>query len=55
MGTHCVSCKKNTRNKISGVRRTKQNRLMFVSSFPIFGKNKSSFIKNQEASGLVSK
>ena len=32
METYCVSCRINTANKNSGVRRTKQNRLMFVSN-----------------------
>ena len=33
METYCVSCKKNTANKISSVRKTKQNRLMLLSSY----------------------
>ena len=40
METYCVSCKKNNANKNSGVRRTKQNRLILVSSFAICGKKK---------------
>ena len=36
MDTYCVSCKKNTANKNSSVRRTKQNRLMLVSNCAIF-------------------
>ena len=32
MEIYCVSCKKNTANKNSSVRRTKQNRLMFLSN-----------------------
>ena len=31
--TYCVSCKKNIKNKNSGVRRIKQKRLMLVSNF----------------------
>ena len=49
---YCVRCKKNTTNKISSVRRTRQNRLMLVSNCAICGKKKSRFIKNQEASRL---
>ena len=32
METYCDSCKKNTANKNSSVRRTKQNRLMLLSN-----------------------
>ena len=45
METYCDSCKKNTANKNSSVRKTKQNRLMILLHY---GKKKSSFIKNQE-------
>ena len=45
-----VSCKKNTANKNSSVRRTNQNRLMFLPNFAVCGKTKSRFIKNEEAS-----
>ena len=34
MKTYCVSCKKNTPNKNSSVRRTKQNRL-FLSNYAV--------------------
>ena len=29
METYCVSCEKNSADKVSNVRKTKQNRLMF--------------------------
>ena len=48
MKTYCVSCKKITTNENSGVRRTKQIRLMLVSNCAVCGKRKSSFIRNQE-------
>ena len=32
METYCVSCKKNTGNKNSTVKRTKQNRLMLIQT-----------------------
>ena len=48
METYCVSCKKYTANKNSSVRKTKQNRLMFLSKCAICGKKKSNFIKNKE-------
>ena len=31
MKTYCISCKKNTANKNSSVRKTKQNRLMVLN------------------------
>ena len=43
--SYCFSCKKNTANKNSNVRRTKQNRLMLVSSCTICGKKKPKFKK----------
>ena len=51
---YCVSCKKNIANKNSSVKRTKQNRSMLVSNCAFCGKKNSIFIKNQEASGLLS-
>ena len=39
----------------SSVRRTKENRLMLVSNCAIYGKKKSRFIENQQASGVLSK
>ena len=47
--TSCVYAKKNTVNENSNVRKTMQNRfLMVLSNGAIFGKKKSSFIKNQQ-------
>ena len=40
MKTYCVSFKKNTANKNSSVRRTKQNRLILVSNCAVYGKKK---------------
>ena len=48
MEMYYFTCKKNTGNKNSSVKRTKQNRLMLVSNCAACGKKKSSFIKNQE-------
>ena len=48
METCCVSCKKNTASENSSVRKSKQNRLMLLSNCAICGKEKSTFIKNQE-------
>ena len=49
----CVSCKKNTANKNSSGRRTKQNRSMLLSNCGIFPERKSRFVKNQEATYLA--
>ena len=43
---------KNTANKSSRFRRTKQNRLLHVANCAICSKRKPRFIKNQVASGL---
>ena len=48
MEMYCVSCKKYTANKNLSVQKTKQNRLMFLSNWPVCGKKKSTFIKNRE-------
>ena len=40
METYCVSCKKNTANENSSVRKTKQNRLMLSSNCTLCGKKK---------------
>ena len=50
MKTYCVSCKKNTINENSSVRKTKQNRLMLLSNCAVCDKKKSTFIKNKELS-----
>ena len=46
METYSVSCNKNTANKNSTVRKTKQNRLMLLSNCAASGKKNSRFIKN---------
>ena len=52
MEMYCVSCKKNTANKNSSVKRTKQNRLRLFSNCVACGKKKSRVIKNQETNKL---
>ena len=54
METYHVSCKKNTVNKDSSVRRTKQNRLMLVSDCAICDNKKSSFNENKKRGRLLS-
>ena len=48
MEIYCVSCKRNTVNLNSSVRKTKQNRLLLLSDCGVYGKKKATFIKNQE-------
>ena len=47
METYSVSCKKNTANENSNIRKTKQDRLILLSSWVICEKKKSTFIKNE--------
>ena len=53
MGTYYVSCKKNTANKNSSFRKTKQNRIRLLWNCVVCGKKKSRFIKNQEIHNVV--
>ena len=46
METYYVTCEKNTANKNSSVRKTKQNRLILLSNSTVFSKKKT--IKNQK-------
>ena len=48
METYCVSCKKYTANTNPNIRKTEQNRLILLSNCAIFGKKKSTFIKNKK-------
>ena len=47
METYCVSCKKNTADENSSVKKTKQNRLMLLSNCTVCCKKKLTFVKNQ--------
>ena len=53
METYCICFNKNTPKKNSSVRKTKQNRLKFVSNCAAYCKKKCRFIKNHEVSILV--
>ena len=52
METYCISCKENTANKNSNVRKNIQNRLILLSKCVICGKKKLTFIKNKEVSNF---
>ena len=47
-GIYCVSYKKNTVNKHSSVRKSKQNSLMLLSNCVLSGNKKVTYIRNQE-------
>ena len=48
MEAYCVSCKKYAANGNLGVRKNKQNTLMFLPNCTICDKEKMTFIKNKE-------
>ena len=54
MQTHCVKCRKNTKNLNSKIFKTKHGRLIMQSKCTECGIKKSRFVKEQEAKGLLS-
>ena len=54
MKSFCLKCRKDTENINPKVSRTGNNRTMVLSKCAICGSEKSRFIKNQEAKGLLS-
>ena len=50
----CLKCKENAANKNPKVARTKNGRIMLLSKCAVCDTEKSKFIKEQEASGLLS-
>ena len=54
MNSYCLSCKKGTKNINPKIVRTKNNKLMMLSKCSVCNNKKSKFIKEQEASGLLS-
>ena len=51
---YCLKFRKNTGNKNSKVARSKNKRIMLLSKCTVCDSKKSKFIKQQEASGLLS-
>ena len=49
-----MKCRKNTESKNPKVARTKNGRIMLLSKCAVCDSKKSKFIKQQEASGLLS-
>ena len=54
MLTYCLKCKKDTKNVNSRVLKNKNGRRMSSSRCAVCGNKKSRFIKEQEATGLLS-
>ena len=54
MLSYCLKCRKKTKSKNSKVGRTNKLKLMFLSKCAGCDSKKSRFIKEQEASGLLS-
>ena len=51
---YCLKCRKNTESKNPIVVKTKNGRIMLLSKCEVCVSNSSKFIKEQEASGLLS-
>ena len=54
MKTYCIKCRKNTENLNSKIFKTKNGRLLMQSKCTDCGIKKSRFIKEQDATGLLS-
>ena len=54
MLSYCLKCRKNTESKNPKAVRTKNGRKMLLSKCVVCDSKKSKFIKEQEASGLLS-
>ena len=55
MKSYCLKCRKDTENRDSKVLGSSNGRVMILSKCAICGSEKTRFIKNQEAKGLLSK
>ena len=54
MKSYCFKCRKDTKNINRRVSNTSNGRRMILSKCAICGSKKSTFIKNQEAKGVLS-
>ena len=54
MKSYCLKCRKDTENINPRVSNTSNSKTMILSKCAICGSEKSRFIKNQEAKGLLS-
>ena len=55
MSSYCLKCIKNGESKNPKVARTSNGRIMLLSKCAVCNSKKSKFIKQQEASGLLSR
>ena len=55
MESHCLKCKKRTKNINPQISSTSNGKMMILSKCAICGSKKSKFIKKQDAKGLLSK
>ena len=54
MSSYCLKCRKSTESNKPQVVRTKNGRIMPLSKLAVWNSKKSNFVKEQEASGLLS-
>ena len=54
MMTYCLKCRKNTKNIDAKMIRTKNGRVILSSKCDVCSSKKSRFMKEQEASGILS-
>ena len=54
LSDYCLKCRKNTESKNPKTARTKNGRIMLLSNCVVCDSKKSKFLKQQEASGLLS-
>ena len=54
MLSYCLKCRKNTESKNPKVAMTKNGRIMLLSKCAVCDSEKSKFIKQEEATGLLS-
>ena len=54
MLSNCLKCRKSTKSKNPKIARTKNGRIMLLSKCVVCDSKKSKFIKQQEATGLLS-
>ena len=55
MSSYCLKCRKNTESKTPMVVKTKNGRIMLLSKYAVCDSKNSKFIKEQEASRLLSR
>ena len=54
MVLYCLKCRKNAKSKNPKVAKTRNGRIMLLSKFAVWDSKKSKFIKEKDASGLLS-